>query len=43
MVVEGERPGADKGVLWVALLLLSFIGANGALLIRSFRRKPRVP
>lgn len=40
MVLEGERPGADKGVLWVALLLLSFIGANGALLIRSFRRKP---
>lgn len=41
IVVEGERPGADKGVLWVALLLLTFIGANAALLIRSFRRKPR--
>lgn len=39
VVVEGERPRADKGVLFVALVLVTFILANAALLIRGLRRK----
>ena len=39
MVVEGERPGADVGVPLVALLLLTFILGNGALLFRSLKRR----
>jgi hypothetical protein len=35
LVVEGERPGADRGVLLVALVLLAFILANLALLVRG--------
>ncbi|PTL77452.1 hypothetical protein [Vitiosangium sp. GDMCC 1.1324] len=41
IVVEGERPGGDKGVLFVALLLTAFILANAALLIRGLRRPRR--
>jgi hypothetical protein len=40
MVVEGERPGGDTGVLLVTLLLVTFILSNAALLLRSLRRKP---
>ncbi|QRK08002.1 hypothetical protein JQX13_49970 [Archangium violaceum] len=40
MVVEGARPGGDKGLLLVALLLTAFILTNAALLLRSFKRKP---
>ncbi|MGZ3458837.1 MAG: hypothetical protein ACXU86_10095 [Archangium sp.] len=40
LVVEGERPGGDKGVPFLALLLVTFILANAALLIRGLRRKP---
>lgn len=39
MVVEGERPGADLGVPLIALLLLTFILGNGALLFRSLKRR----
>ncbi len=38
LVVEGERPGADRGVVWVALLLLTVILGNAALLLRGLRR-----
>lgn len=40
LVVEGQRPGADKGVPFVALILVTFILLNAALLIRRFRRGP---
>ncbi len=39
MVVEGERPGGDKGVLLVALMLVTFVLANAVLLIRGLVRK----
>ncbi len=39
LVVEGERPGSDLGVLLVALVLLTFILGNAALLYRSFELK----
>jgi hypothetical protein len=35
LIVEGERPGADRGVLLVALVLLTFVLANLALLVRG--------
>lgn len=38
LVVEGERPGGDRGTLWVALLLVTFILANGALLLRGLQK-----
>jgi hypothetical protein len=40
MVVEGDRPGADVGVPFVALVLLTFMLGNAALLLRSLERKP---
>jgi hypothetical protein len=39
LVVEGERPGSDLGVLLVGLVLLTFILGNAALLYRSFELK----
>ncbi|HYO59708.1 hypothetical protein [Archangium sp.] len=39
MVVEGERPGGDKGVLFVAGVLVTFMLANAALLLQSLQRK----
>jgi hypothetical protein len=35
LIVEGERPGADRGVLLVAGVLLAFIFGNLALLVRG--------
>ncbi|MCY1076551.1 hypothetical protein [Archangium lansingense] len=40
LVVEGERPGGDKGVVLVALLLVTFMLGNAALLYRGLKRKP---
>jgi hypothetical protein len=40
LVREGERPGADKGLLFVALVLVTFILGNAALLIRGLRKRP---
>jgi hypothetical protein len=39
VVVEGERPGEDKGAVFAALLLATFLVANATLLIRGFSRK----
>ncbi|WP_257456233.1 hypothetical protein [Archangium lipolyticum] len=39
LVVEGERPGGDKGVPFIALVLVTFIVANGALLIRGLQKR----
>jgi hypothetical protein len=36
LVVEGERPGEDRGALLVAALLAAFAALNGWLAIRSF-------
>jgi hypothetical protein len=40
IVVEGQRPREDWGRLLVTLLLVLFIGANAAFLIRGLRRGP---
>ena len=40
LVLEGERPGADKGLLFVALVLVTFILGNAALLIHGLRKRP---
>jgi hypothetical protein len=37
LILEGERPGADKGGVLVALLLVAFILGNAALLLRGLR------
>ncbi len=37
LIVEGERPGADLGVLLVALVLVAFMLGNTALLVRALR------
>jgi hypothetical protein len=35
LIVEGERPGADRGVVLVALVLLAFLLGNLVLLVRG--------
>jgi hypothetical protein len=39
LLVEGERPGADRGRMLVALGLLAFVTVNAALLARGLRRR----
>jgi hypothetical protein len=39
LIVEGERPGTDRGVVLVALVLGTFILANLALLVRGLRKQ----
>ncbi|MBZ4416982.1 hypothetical protein [Myxococcus sp. RHSTA-1-4] len=38
LIVEGERPGADRGRVLVALALLAFIALNAVLLVKGLRR-----
>ncbi|MCE9666827.1 hypothetical protein LY474_03280 [Myxococcus stipitatus] len=39
LLVEGERPGEDRGLVLVALGLVAFIALNGALLISGLVRR----
>ncbi|MBU8898276.1 hypothetical protein DRW03_01060 [Corallococcus sp. H22C18031201] len=39
LLVEGERPGADRGRLLVALMLSAFVCVNAVLLARGIRRR----
>jgi hypothetical protein len=39
LVVEGERPGGDKGVLLAALVLVLFLLGNAALLVRGLKKR----
>lgn len=37
LIIEGARPGADKGVLLVALVLVAFLLGNAVLLVKALR------
>ncbi|HZI15368.1 MAG TPA: hypothetical protein VE153_33660, partial [Myxococcus sp.] len=39
LLVEGERPGADRGLVLVCGLLLAFIAFNAVLLVKGLRRR----
>jgi hypothetical protein len=39
LLVEGEQPGADRGLVLVALALLAFLALNTVLLIKGLRRR----
>ncbi|AKQ67498.1 hypothetical protein A176_004410 [Myxococcus hansupus] len=39
LLVEGERPGADRGLMLVALALVSFVVLNAMLLVRGLKRR----
>jgi hypothetical protein len=43
LIVEGERPGADTGVLLVALVLVAFMLGNGGLLLLALRLRRHPP
>lgn len=38
LLIEGEQPGADRGLVLVALALLAFMALNGVLLFKGLRR-----
>ena len=39
LLVEGERPGADRGLLLVSLALVTFVVLNAMLLVRGLKRR----
>ncbi|MCP3141226.1 hypothetical protein [Pyxidicoccus xibeiensis] len=39
LLIEGEQPGADRGLVLVALALLAFIAFNAVLLVKGLRRR----
>jgi len=39
LLVEGEQPGADRGLVVVALALLAFLALNAVLLLKGLRRR----
>ncbi|QSQ27834.1 hypothetical protein JY651_24325 [Pyxidicoccus parkwayensis] len=38
LLVEGEQPGADRGLVLVALALVAFMALNAGLLVRGLRK-----
>lgn len=41
LLVEGQQPGADRGLVLVALVLLGFIALNAVLLVKGLGLGPR--
>ncbi|WP_164017297.1 hypothetical protein [Pyxidicoccus trucidator] len=39
LLIEGEQPGADRGLVLVSLALLAFIALNAVLLFKGLRRR----
>ncbi len=39
LLIEGERPGADRGLLLVSLALVCFVVLNAMLLVRGLKRR----
>ncbi len=38
LLIEGEQPGADRGLVLVSLALVAFIALNAVLLVKGLRR-----